>query len=166
MRPYRFKMRLSSKRLNVTRLGKALAAALRAAARFSLGSASSDIELMAHLLVITGVILFRKPVSTFRDHCRELHDRADRRPLQEPAWQPQRDSCGGLSWSRSTRKKAVTGSLAKIIIPPNFRPATAQLDCDKRILRWPGPFGSGFLSPQPPGAVRIGPVRRNYPHTG
>jgi len=25
-------------------------------------------------------------------------------------------------------------------------------------VRWPGPFGSGFLSPQPPGVVRIGPV--------
>ena len=35
------------------------------------------------------------------------------------------------------------------------------------ILRWPGPFGTGFLSPQPPGAVGIGPVRRIvYPHTG
>src|SRR5947209_1257505 len=32
-------------------------------------------------------------------------------------------------------------------------------------LRWPGPFGSGFLSPQPPGVVRIGPVRRGVnPH--
>src|SRR5215212_5992586 len=47
MRPYRFKMRLSSKRLNVTRLGKGPAAAARTAARASLGSASSDIELMA-----------------------------------------------------------------------------------------------------------------------
>jgi hypothetical protein len=36
--------------LNVTRLGKAPAAALRATARASLGSTSSDIELMAHLL--------------------------------------------------------------------------------------------------------------------
>jgi hypothetical protein len=35
------------------------------------------------------------------------------------------------------------------------------------ILRWPGPFGTGFLSPQPPGVVGIGPVRRIvYPHTG
>src|ERR1700722_677053 len=50
MRPYRFKMRLSSKRLNVTRPGTAPAAALRAAARLSLGSASSDIELMKRLL--------------------------------------------------------------------------------------------------------------------
>src|ERR1700736_1904641 len=61
----------------------------------------------------------------------------------------------------------VTGSLAEIIMPPNFRPATAPLDCEKEPLRWPGPFGSGFLSPQPPGVVGIGPVRRVvYPHTG
>jgi hypothetical protein len=50
MRPYKFKIRLSSKRLNVTRLGEEPAAALRAAARLSLGSASSDIELMERLL--------------------------------------------------------------------------------------------------------------------
>jgi hypothetical protein len=36
--------------LNVTRLGNGPAAALRAAARLSLGSASSDIELMLRLL--------------------------------------------------------------------------------------------------------------------
>src|SRR5882724_2003310 len=50
MRPYKFRIRLSSKRLNVTRLGKGPAAALRAAAWLSLGSASSDIELMERLL--------------------------------------------------------------------------------------------------------------------
>src|ERR1700675_817260 len=66
MRPYRFKMRLSSRRLNVTRLGKAPAAALRAAARTSLGSVSSDIELIAHLLVSTSMPLFRKPESILR----------------------------------------------------------------------------------------------------
>src|ERR1700722_19693547 len=47
-----------------------------------------------------------------------------------------------------------------IIIPPHFRLPTALLNCDKTVLRWPGPFGSGFLSPQPPGVVGIGPVRR------
>src|SRR5437764_11864692 len=58
MRPYRFKMRLSSKRLNVTRLGRGPAAAIRAAARASLGSVSSDIELMERLLSSQRVILF------------------------------------------------------------------------------------------------------------
>src|ERR1700676_3162590 len=53
MRPYRLRMRLSSIRLNVTRLGTGPAAALRAAARASLGSASSDIELMERLLVMS-----------------------------------------------------------------------------------------------------------------
>ena len=51
------------------------------------------------------------------------------------------------------------GIVSGIIIRPNFRQATAHLDCEKRTLRWPGPFGSGFLSPQPPGVVGIGPVR-------
>src|SRR6266436_10205842 len=65
------------------------------------------------------------------------------------------------------KKCNVTRSLAEIIIRPNFRPATALLDCDKQSLRWPGPFGPGFLSPQPPGVVGIGPVRRIvYPHPG
>src|ERR1700742_3858021 len=46
MRPYRLRIRLSSRRLNVTRLGEGPAATVRAAARLSLGSVSSDIELM------------------------------------------------------------------------------------------------------------------------
>src|ERR1700744_4252011 len=59
------------------------------------------------------------------------------------------------------------GIVSGIIIPPYFRQATAPLACEKITLRWPGPFGTGFLSPQPPGVVGIGPVRRIvYPHTG
>ena len=59
------------------------------------------------------------------------------------------------------------GIVSGIIIPPNFRQPTAPLACENIILRWPGPFGTGFLSPQPPGVVGIGPVRRIvYPHTG
>src|SRR5664279_3851811 len=57
-------MRLSSRRLNVTRLGVGPAAATRAATRASLGSASSDIELMERLL-----------------SCK-IHDRANRARLQ------------------------------------------------------------------------------------
>src|ERR1700712_1103608 len=52
------------------------------------------------------------------------------------------------------------GIVSGIIITPDFRQATARLACEKKLLRWPGPFGSGFLSPQPPGVVGIGPVRR------
>src|SRR5580698_5592873 len=73
MRPYRFRIRLSSRRLNVTRLGTGLgtgpAAACRAAARLSLGSASSDIELMG-----------APPLSSQR------HDCANRARLQEAQW--------------------------------------------------------------------------------
>src|ERR1700756_2369939 len=50
------------------------------------------------------------------------------------------------------------GIVSRIIILPYFRQATAALNCDNMLLRWPGPFGSGFLSPQPPGVVGIGPV--------
>src|SRR5215204_1949523 len=50
MRPYRLRIRLSSRRLNVTRFGGGVAAAARATARFSLGSVSSDVELMERLL--------------------------------------------------------------------------------------------------------------------
>ena len=59
------------------------------------------------------------------------------------------------------------GIVSGIIIRPHFRQATAPLDCDNIILRWPGPFGSGFLSPQPPGVVRIGPVQQlDYSYPG
>src|ERR1700730_2429691 len=53
-------------------------------------------------------------------------------------------------------------------MPPHFRPAPALLRCEKMILRWPGRIGCGFLSPQPPGAVGIGPVPQSkvYPRTG
>ncbi|MDB5579031.1 MAG: hypothetical protein JWR80_4207, partial [Bradyrhizobium sp.] len=71
-------------------------------------------------------------------------------------------TCGSLA-----PRKGRHGNVSGIIIPPHFRQATALWGWDKQILRWPGPFSSGFLSPQPPGAVGIGPVRRIvYPHTG
>jgi hypothetical protein len=54
--------------------------------------------------------------------------------------------------------RRVTGSLVRIIMPPLFRQSPAPVPCDKASLRWPGPFGSGFLSPQPPGIVGIGPI--------
>ena len=43
-------------------------------------------------------------------------------------------------------------------MPPYFRPSTALLNCDKETLRWPGPFDTGFLSPQPPGVAGIGSI--------
>jgi hypothetical protein len=54
------------------------------------------------------------------------------------------------------------GIVSRIIILPYFCPATAVLDCEKKALRWPGPFDAGFLSPQPPGVVGIGPVRSKF----
>ena len=59
-----------------------------------------------------------------------------------------------------SREISIHGIVSGILLLPHFRQPPAKLGCDKRILRWPGPFGSGFLSPQPPGAVGIGPVRR------
>ncbi len=73
----------------------------------------------------------------------------------------------GLSVPPARQKMQRHEIVREIIIRPNFRPATALLNCDKESLRWPGPFSPGFLSPQPPGAVGIGPVRRIvYPHLG
>jgi len=43
-------------------------------------------------------------------------------------------------------------------MPPHFCLVGAALECEKNHLRWPGPFDAGFLSPQPPGVVGIGPV--------
>jgi hypothetical protein len=59
-------------------------------------------------------------------------------------------------WPETHRHGIVSG----VIMPPNFRLATALLDCEKDPLRGPGPFDSGFLSPQPPGVVGAGPVSR------
>jgi hypothetical protein len=60
--------------------------------------------------------------------------------------------------AESTRHEIVSG----ILKLPNFRPSTALSDCKMGFLRWPGPFGSGFLSPQPPGVVGIGPVAEEF----
>jgi hypothetical protein len=57
---------------------------------------------------------------------------------------------------RRLKVLTVTRSLAGIIIPPHFRQPTAPLNCNKDTLRWPDPFGPGFLSPQPPGVVGVG----------
>src|SRR6476660_6645354 len=48
------------------------------------------------------------------------------------------------------------GIVSGIIIPPYFCPASALLNWEKKTLRWPDPFGSGFLSPQPPGSSGSG----------
>src|ERR1035438_2040866 len=101
MRPYRFRMRLSSIRLNVTRLGELPAAALRAAAWLSLGSASSDIELMERLL------------------SSQRHDRANSGRLQEGLWRRRpylvaADCPAPRFPSETTRHGIVSG----IIIPP------------------------------------------------
>src|ERR1700682_3791776 len=126
MRPYRFKMRLSSKRLNVTRPGKAPAAALRAAARLSLGSASSDIELM-RISCHYGHDLVPKTGLHFSGSCRDLHDRADRPPLQEAPWQPERDSCAadclGAGGREKSRHGIVSGNHNTAQLPPSDRPA-------------------------------------------
>jgi len=73
----------------------------------------------------------------------------------------------GIVNTRETARNRLTaietsihGIVSGILLLPNFRQPPAPLGCDNVILRWPGPFGSGFLSPQPPGAVGIGPIRR------
>src|ERR1700761_7177231 len=59
--------------------------------------------------------------------------------------------------SDSSRHGIVSG----ITIQPLFRQPPAALDCEKNALRWPGSFGFGFLSPQPPGIVGTGPSAAN-----
>ena len=68
------------------------------------------------------------------------------------------DGSSGSAGSGRLGIAVVTGSLAGIIIPPHFRQPTAALNCEKESLRWPGPFDTGFLSPQPPGVARIGSI--------
>jgi hypothetical protein len=51
-------------------------------------------------------------------------------------------------------------------MPPHFRLLGAVLDCEKNHLRWPGPFDTGFLSPQPPGVVGIGPIAEELTRNG
>src|SRR5579872_2164064 len=100
-------MRLSSRRLNVTRFGVATAAAGRAAARGSLGSVSSEIKLMA-------------PLPSFT-----RHDCADRAASQGAVFQHPR------SESAAWRAKGRHGIVSPIIMPPHFRPRGALLGCDK-----------------------------------
>src|SRR3954451_15336174 len=65
------------------------------------------------------------------------------------------DAAGARSGRVVPRRHVIVSS---IIMPPQFCQAPAALNCKMNPVRWPGPFGSGFLSPQPPGAVGIGPV--------
>src|SRR4051794_30689507 len=60
-------MRLSSKRLNVTRLGAGPAAEVRSAALISLGSASPDI-ISCYASCYPGHDLLRKPASALQEH--------------------------------------------------------------------------------------------------
>src|SRR5256885_8896809 len=138
MRPYRFKMRLSSNRLNVTRLGRGPAAAIRAAARASLGSVSSDIELMERLLSSQRVILFfqsrfhvRLGGAPGRHHV--SHDRANRAWPQGalPACSAVERGWAGISWCTGravTRGQGLktwrNAIVSRVIMPPNFRPPT------------------------------------------
>src|SRR5258708_23356095 len=104
MRPYKLRMRLSSRRLNVTRLCWGPAAAVRAAARFSLGSASSDIELMKRLL------------------SSKVHDRANRRTLQGPF----ANTVAGATDCPDLENPEISGHgiVSGIILLPHFRPST------------------------------------------
>src|ERR1700730_18309502 len=130
MRPYRFKMRLSSKRLNVTRLGKGPAAAWRTAARASLGSASSDIELMLHLL-----------------SC-DRHDRADRPPPQEGLGERARivtrRTSETLIQPGTCRHGIVSRNHNTALLPPSDRPAGLRKD-DPALAR-----SFRLRIPQPP----------------
>jgi len=76
------------------------------------------------------------------------------------------DGSSGSAGSEHLGVAVVTGSLAGIIIPPHFRQPTAALNCEKESLRWPGPFDTGFLSPQPPGSLGSGLSQIDCPRLG
>ena len=61
---------------------------------------------------------------------------------------------------RRYQNSAVTRTSVKIIMQPDFRQATALLDCERIITAMARSFWCRILSPQPPGAIRIGPIRR------
>ena len=145
MRPYKFRMRLSSRRLKVTRFDKAPAASWRAAARASLGSASSEIKLMAHLLSCPVMLRDMIAPTALLRKCGVIAPCSLRRSRN---LQPSAEST-------SQRRHGIVSS---IIIPPHLRPPRALLNWDKNYLRWPGPFDTGFLSPQPPGVVGTGSI--------
>src|ERR1700733_7527329 len=107
MRPYRFRIRLSSRRLNVTRLGTGPAAACRAAARRSLGSASSDIELMERLRCH-----LRDMIAPTAGGCKR---RIGAVTQKEAPWRrrPNSRPADGPRGSHLDRKYAVTGSLVE-----------------------------------------------------
>lgn len=88
-----------------------------------------------------------------------------REPTQPPAFHELRKVTGTgkpiippLRIVRVRSREKRHGIVSRIIMRPHFRPATAPVAWDKDVLRWPGPLGSGFLSPQPPGIVGIGPI--------
>lgn len=108
------------------------------------------------------MLSFRKPVPTFREHTETdmIALTADCRK-----WVVKSEETA--TNRRVLREISSHGIVSGILLLPYFCPPPAPLACEKITLRWPGPFGSGFLSPQPPGAVGIGPVRRGVnPDTG
>ena len=111
------------------------------------------------LLHVTGRLADRGGARRVRGHATSLSSqgRGPASALKSVGFSESRpSSCGMKGLIKHAR--SVTGSLVRIIMPPLFRPSPAPLPCDKSSLRWPGPFGSGFLSPQPPGIVGIGPI--------
>ena len=58
---------------------------------------------------------------------------------------------------------AVTGSLAESQYSPFSANRLPRWIARNNALRWPGSFGFGFLSPQPPGIVGTGP-NAEIPH--
>jgi len=118
--------------------------------------------------VISGLIpFFGKPKVHLSGSCRAGMIAPTADGCKRAVAGPPKFARDGLSVPPARQKMQRHGIVREIIIRPNFRPANAVLNCDKESLRWPGPFSPGFLSPQPPGAVGIGPVRRIvYPILG
>src|ERR1700736_5967950 len=117
--------------------------------------------------VITGMILFRKPDSTFRDHAENYMIAPTAGRCKRPVAARPKFVRGGLSWGRWTRKKGrhgiVSGNHNTAQLPPSDRPSGLRKE-NPALAR-----SFRFRIPQPP-APR---GRRDracsqvvYPHTG
>src|SRR4051812_43112421 len=136
-------MRLSSRRLKVTRLGGGFAAAGRAAARSSLGSVFSDILLMQRLLITLRRSCFGRVFPTLRgrhatDMIAPTAVGCKRHPINTPK---------GLRFCRTPTKSRVTGSLGTSYCCPT---SANRLPCPFEIYDSALTRSFRFRIPQPP----------------
>jgi len=134
---------LSSRRSKVTRLGGGFAAAGRAAARSSLGSVSSEIVLMEHLLITLRRSCSGRLSPTFRDrHATDMIAPTAVGCKSHPI-----NTSKGLRFCRTPAKGRVTGSLGTSYCCPT---SANRLPCPFEIYDSALTRSFRFRIPQPP----------------